>query len=679
MLDILNNEGFPLRFQDKDGEKGKPLLSNREKLKQEQWVSASQRREVLSTLLGLLPCPEEDEGGVEVDTGDVSDQEEDLSESEYIDEGDVTKAARSSATFEYSNPFLIMALLSYCSQKGVKPPEVHYWSSPIHRLQDHIPKKLMPASWEGGSKGHVMFHRIRSLEAKMDFLTSRTFWGHRLARMCYSVKDDERSFAAFLLKRLKCFLSGKGDPLFSQKRGLGAGSADADPAQRAKRLIQLLLTVDGIAMQKMLACPEVMWDWEKFDLNIIGNLAHLLGDEFHSGGLTEEHLDHTTAYESLKRVRKLFKSVSHREEENGLERMEGTPPWLFQFKPYYELVLGYTDKMQYCVSSGILSQSRGCGTPPPIVIAKSKMKFLNLIQTEPEPLTRVQAQVIQESLERIISKVPDHALKNTRFSVNVTNSASLEKTREEGGTVAAIKEILSGAQYGRKVFIHDLNTGKVKTSKTLEESTPGEYIFHRCLEEVLATPPELLRTAYALVVKEPGKGRTVTKGPACLKIVLDVVSKIVSRSLTKAFESSRSGMERSNHGWNLFRDQFRGPLKDKIFEVEKHSKVNIGGASEETTTFKDCFVSSTDYETATDYMHHSVALLIGRAWMLKCGIPKLLYRLVEQICFKPRKILFKGTSVFEKVGTDEGDPSIRSDASRDPDGGSLDETYLAFG
>jgi hypothetical protein len=56
----------------------------------------------------------------------------------------------------------------------------------------------------------------------------------------------------------------------------------------------------------------------------------------------------------------------------------------------------------------------------------------------------------------------------------------------------------------------------------------GETIFWAALDQCIATPLDKLRLAYLVVVKEPGKARSVTKSPACLKIVLDVVNKLCS-------------------------------------------------------------------------------------------------------------------------------------------------------
>jgi hypothetical protein len=77
----------------------------------------------------------------------------------------------------------------------------------------------------------------------------------------------------------------------------------------------------------------------------------------------------------------------------------------------------------------------------------------------------------------------------------------------------------------------------------------GEFIFWTCYLEVVSTPPEDLQVAHLVVVNEPGKARSVTKGQAAIKIVLDFVSGICSEVLSAAFPSSASGMKMSDHSW----------------------------------------------------------------------------------------------------------------------------------
>jgi hypothetical protein len=204
----------------------------------------------------------------------------------------------------------------------------------------------------------------------------------------------------------------------------------------------------------------------------------------------------------------------------------------------------------------MLSQTRAAGTPPPAVVLKSKRKFLRTVQQDSEELTPVQEHLIQRSLTALASKLPEEVFTGlkTKSRVSVTGSACAEATRAEGGTYEALLVLVTSRE--DMIPVRDFDTGKVLTYKSasLFESA-GEALFHCCLDEVLRTTPEELRKVQLTTVKEPGKARTVTKGPAALKVVLDTVSKICSWPLKK-LESSASGMGKSHHGWNLFCDLF---------------------------------------------------------------------------------------------------------------------------
>lgn len=63
---------------------------------------------------------------------------------------------------------------------------------------------------------------------------------------------------------------------------------------------------------------------------------------------------------------------------------------------------------------------------------------------------------------------------------------------------------------------------------------------------------EKIKTVKVTGVSEPGKHRVVTKSPSSLKLVLDVVSKLVSSVLSKSFASSWSGFEADDHPWKLY-------------------------------------------------------------------------------------------------------------------------------
>jgi hypothetical protein len=203
----------------------------------------------------------------------------------------------------------------------------------------------------------------------------------------------------------------------------------------------------------------------------------------------------------------------------------------------------------------------------------------------------------------------------------------------------------------QQIPIRNLDTGRIDEWKFPSEfDSTGELIFWISLDHVLRTPPEDLRMAFLTVVKEPGKARSVTKARACLKIVLDVVSKLCSEPLAKGIRSSHSGMAASNHGWNFFNSLTTGEERYETFHLLSREEVPFEGYVELHDVFEHLYVLSTDFVEATDRLRHYVAACLADAWMTKCGIPKLLTGIVHETCYKPRTIFFKATGCLEDVG-----------------------------
>jgi hypothetical protein len=203
---------------------------------------------------------------------------------------------------------------------------------------------------------------------------------------------------------------------------------------------------------------------------------------------------------------------------------------------------------------------------------------------------------------------------------------------------------------GRPVRITDLETNTCESQATLGILNIGEYIFWRCLEEVLGTTPEVLREAYLVMIHEPGKARTVTKAHAALKVVLDLVNGICSYPLQKV-ESSESGMSKSNHGWNFFTNLYDQWRSESFHVSETETQEEGGNTKLRTNVFSDLLIGFTDYSEATDNMEHKIASCVSEAWMLKCGLPSVLRGIVHETCYKPRTIFFAATGPMKKIGT----------------------------
>jgi hypothetical protein len=379
-------------------------------------------------------------------------------------------------------------------------------------------------------------------------------------------------------------------------------------------------------------------------------------------------LDHIkTNYEVLKETRKWFKMHSNRGtlpsaiEAGDLKRIIA-----LQFQTIYRRLSYETSRVRILRIRGILNQTRCAGTPPPVKVLLDKIKFIKTVENEPPPLENWRRKIITEVVSRVLEELPDEPFTGltTKSGVKVTSSACFEYKVSEEGTAQAVNDLVAEAEEGRPVVIYDLTNLRVIQELTLPEMTPGEYIFWRSLEECISTTPENLREVQLVVVKEPGKARSVTKGKACLKIVLDVVNGICSWPLAKGFESSASGMLKEAHGWNLFK-KFFSSYRDITFDLEKQVTWSEDHLTKTVKRFyRDVFASSTDYTTATDFMRYDIAEIIGDLWMQKVGIPDVLRGLVRETCYRPRKIYFSATGGLENYGQPTPEKGVRYVISR---------------
>jgi hypothetical protein len=300
-----------------------------------------------------------------------------------------------------------------------------------------------------------------------------------------------------------------------------------------------------------------------------------------------------------------------------------------------------------------LSQTRGAGRPPPIVALQSKRDFISCVTIETGRFHPTRVGILHAALEKVLREVPQEAFTGlaTKARVTVASSASWERTRKEGGTADALREVLESYSADAPVPIRSLDTGAI-TGRFGPNGfeTIGEFVFWASLDYILRTPPEYMQYLFLTVVQEPGKARTVTKGLACLKIVLDVVSKICSWPLKKGIETSASGMGKSNHAWNYFIRMMSDEMKQDLFEVKARQEEEFEGYVERTDTYEDFFMSSTDYKEATDAMPLEFSKIAADKWMRKCGIPPVLRGIVQRVCFRPRTIVFTATGAFADIG-----------------------------
>jgi hypothetical protein len=579
-----------------------------------------------------------------------------------------------SYTVSYENPFNVIAGRFAARETGMAMPKILVWSGDGHSLAEPIPSHLLKnvEGWGGTSGNSIHFTKIQGAHIKYDFLMKQTYWGRmlmRLTRNPVKTKGGEtlyaentlpvRQWARVLSSRILALLQGGPDPIWDQDRTIWADQDPRPEKHRAIRFLELLKTVDGLFLQCLAAVPEEKWTWEKFDMFTLKNLSSMIGDEFFDGDLAVEYHNTVSRFSQLKKARKIFKAGSNMaildkllKDRKG--RRSLLPDWLGFWLPRWEYTRGYKSPFQLAHADSVLSQTRGAGQPPDLVKMQSKRKFLETVSSEPAPLSQVEKATILAALRQLDEDVPQEVFTglDTKARVTLNANACWEHNQQEGGTLDAIAEIVTDAAVGKPCRVRDLFTGKITSEKRLDDPdmTAGTYVFWRCLDEVLKMPPPEIRMAALVMISEPGKGRTVTKASAALKVVLDVVNKICSYPLSK-IESSKSGMGKASHAWNSFKSAFTAEGKEYVFNVWKEtSEARPDGSRVVTRHYRDLWNSSTDYEEATDSAHHEVARMIGKYWMGKCGIPPILQAVVNGTCFVPRPIVFEAYGSMSTYG-----------------------------
>jgi len=569
-------------------------------------------------------------------------------------------------SLEYSDIWKILQGYSLASmrdavhcEQGHKPGRylrdlhLNVWHGNKIRLQDKIPSSLIPG-WNGGKGKKISFPDISDPATKIRFIYERTYWGRKLVEIA-SGTTSSSPWAKRLQKKISNLLRGLPHPSWSEKcrERIYRDNSIRNIRARSVRLLECLKTVQGIFLQRYLSFPNELWTWDKFDLFVLKYLGVLIDDEFYDGELHKEVLQIDTRYSELKKVRKTFKmyALSGREAYIRSKDFEmETPHWLRTFIPIYRTGLEVKGDIWSTAIRSSLTQTRGMGTPPPLVVYQSKAKFLTLISSVPRELKPEQVKLISTGMELAMMRVPDHAFTglSTKARISITTSACWEKTRKEGGSLQAISELMAEARNGYPAKVISLYTGRLEKLITLANSEAGEYIFWRSLEEVLRMEPEEASQVYVTVVKEPAKARTVTKGMICLKIVLDTINKLVSYPLSKV-DTSKSGMGKDAHGWNLFGEFFKN--SSEAFHVRSVTDVGTPSSFIREVIYDDIFAECTDFVTATDAMHHTVCRIIANKWMTRCGIPPLLKQIVVKTCFSPRLVYFNGKGIFSHIGT----------------------------
>lgn len=263
-------------------------------------------------------------------------------------------------------------------------------------------------------------------------------------------------------------------------------------------------------------------------------------------------------------------------------------------------------------------------------------------------------------MEKLMNELPDEPFTglSTKGGFRAATSACYEAIRSEGGNIQALNDIVYDATTtNRKAIRFNLDNYEIEDRFEYDPIYPGEYVFWRCVEECLSTKSYDLAKLKLVIVKGPGKTRIATKGKIALKVIQDFVNGIVSWCLSKSFESSTSGMEKENHGWQFFKELFK---HEEVFQISSRNRLNIGlNEFTDEIQYLPVYAGSTDFKKATDYQNHSIARIIGKRFLKKVGIPTVLSDLIIESGLNPRIIEFRGEGILSTIGLPTNEENVR--------------------
>jgi hypothetical protein len=399
----------------------------------------------------------------------------------------------------------------------------------------------------------------------------------------------------------------------------------------------MLETVNGITQKRILCFPEERWSWEKYDLFVCDLIAFFIEDCFLTKDLLEKGLDHITAFKKHKKILGSLKESLHKGKLlTEFLSKEDLPLPLRFYISFSKYVLRLPREKVVAIIS-VLCQKRGQGITPEPERTLALKKFIDTVQVKPEPLNSAQIGIIDAALFKLEQIIPKEAFSGlaTKAVISLSTSATFEVPRSRGGGKEDALHLLKDAVLEKPTWLWDLETGQRIKTVTLNDVSYGEYLFHSSIGEIMTSDPEKMSSLRLVAVGEPSKFRVVTAGHIACKIVLDVVNKICHWPLTRV-NSSKSGMAKSNHAWEMFKSFFSDKdIRDIVFKTERKTIQRANGSKLVKEEYQEVFALSTDYETATDNLRHDVARKIGNWWMIKCGIPPLLRGIVNRMCYQP--------------------------------------------
>nr|WPR16642.1 MAG: RNA-dependent RNA polymerase [Mbeech associated narna-like virus 3] len=396
------------------------------------------------------------------------------------------------------------------------------------------------------------------------------------------------------------------------------------------KLRNILATVDGLIMQIVLTFPDKgnYLNWSRIDQIVNCLISLLLADYFRD---PKSDMSRLTTFEKLKKLRKAIKQQGFNPigDLNSIEI-----PREISFLGTCLQFVGNGKRPIDLFRVSTLSQTRASGVPPRVVYLKTleKIKAI-LIEPQDPRVYEDMAGLIQLGVDEVhnavLRKLGTEKERERFWSsclnkakISLSDSGEFFTKTSDGGKLEAARKVLSSLKRIEKYNLHD---GEQVGYLDPKKDPAGECLFHWALgqfsDDEKCYERNLMCVRISLVA-ELGKYRGITVSHLAHAILLHVLSHVLLEYL-RVIPSSESGIGAANHAWNFFkRLSHKNPNANFLFGDEP------------------VFLFSTDWEQATDYCDHTVAMAMLNRLCWNLGIPEW-YRetCVFALC-APRQVEF---------------------------------------
>jgi hypothetical protein len=236
----------------------------------------------------------------------------------YPEETDVTEARGHEGYLRVRSEcvWTLFGAYAWTAKEGKRSPKTLVWAESGSKLNMPISSALLSnkVRRKGGTGSYKMIDpETLPREEFIKLILRRTHWGQKLEYLCSNCPNptkDMKKWARRLKRKIKAYINGLPNPFWSQKRQekfLEEPTKVRPFKLRYKRFIEILKTVNGVFLTRLVGRPDERWTWRKYDILTLRNLEIFLEDEFRDGVLTHLGALSPTFYKAAKSYRKELK------------------------------------------------------------------------------------------------------------------------------------------------------------------------------------------------------------------------------------------------------------------------------------------------------------------------------------------------------------------------------------